>query len=185
MSFLEKVLNEKYNKDLSHEDLGKLLEEKWNELAKERDTFKSTSEKNASEAANFKKQLQEKMTDEEKKEADIQELRKQYDVLVKEKNVAKYTSEYLSLDYNEELAKQAAQAQADGDYAKLFEIQKQHKANVEENYKKQQLEKTPKPNDPKLGDPTKITKEDFNKMGYEDRVKLYETNRQLYDELSK
>lgn len=32
---------------------------------------------------------------------------------------------------------------------------------------------------------TKITKEDFKNMGYEDRVNLYNTNKALYDALSK
>ena len=33
--------------------------------------------------------------------------------------------------------------------------------------------------------PTQITKEQFNKMGYNDRVQLYNTNKELYTELNK
>jgi len=183
MAFFVDVLGEKYKKELSHDELESLLAIEFNKLKQERDAFKVTSEKNASEAADFKKKLNEKLTDAEKKEAEYQDLVKRNNELIREKSIADYTSQFISLGYSDELAKETAIAQVDGNMTKVFENFKKQKEIREADVQKKLLERTPKPEDGSKS--SGITKEDFGKMGYEDRVKLLESNPTLYAELSK
>ena len=184
MALFVNVLGEKYNKDLSHEDLEKLLEVEFNKIKQERDAFKITSEKNASEAADFKKRLNEKLTDAEKKEAEYQELVRKNNELIREKSIADYTTQYIGLGYSEELAKDTAIAQVDGNTAKVFENFKKQKEIRDADIKKKLLEGTPKPEDGGNGD-SGVTKEQFAKMGYKERVEFAEKNPTLYAKYTK
>ena len=183
MALFVNVLGEKYNKDLSHEQLEALLEVEFNKLKQERDAFKVTSEKNASEAADYKKKFNEKLTDAERKEAEYQEIIKTNKALLRDKSIADYTAKFIGLGYSDDLAKETAIAQVDGQMDKVFENFKKHKELVDADVKKKLLERTPAPQDG--GQPTGITKESFAKMGYAERVNLMNTNPTLYAELTK
>ena len=52
-------------------------------------------------------------------------------------------------------------------------------------YKKQTTTQYNNPNTPPLDGDKKITKEAFNKMSYKEKLKIYNEDRKLYDELSK
>ena len=51
--------------------------------------------------------------------------------LRREKSVSTYTADFLSLGYEENLAKETAEAMADGDFAKVFANQKKFKSELE------------------------------------------------------
>ena len=110
---------------------------------------KATFDKTASELADKKKALNERLTEDERKktEADtaVKELQDKYDALLKESTISKYKAEYLAQGYSDDLAEKAAKAMAEGDTAKVFEYNKTFKAEFEKNLKAEILKNTPKP----------------------------------------
>ena len=117
---------------------------------------KSVFDKTASELADKKKALNDRMTEDErtKSEAETQmkDLQTKYDALLKESTISKYKAEYLAQGYSDELAGKAAQAMAEGDTAKVFEYAKTAKAEFEKTLKAELLKKTPKPGSNDGGD---------------------------------
>lgn len=176
MSFFNDFLKEGYKPELTHQELEVLIEAKVKELTKERDAFKLASDKNASEAADYKKKYSEKLTEAEKKQLEYDEIIKQNKELVKNADISKYTSQFLSLGYDEDLAKDTALAQVEGNFDKVFENQKKFNAIVQEKHAKELLENTPKPSGGNGGGTTPVTKEQFAKMGIDERLKLKETD---------
>ena len=180
MSFFNDFLKDGYKPDLTHQELEVLIEAKVKELTKERDAFKQASDKNASEAADYKKKYSEKLTEAEKKQLEYDEIIKQNKELVKNADIAKYTGQYLSLGYEEALARETALAQVEGNFDKVFENQKKFNQIVNEKHQKELLEKTPKPNGGS-GGAAPVTKEQFAKMSIEERLELHKSDPATYN----
>ena len=80
-----------------------------------------------SQAAEYKRALREKQTEQERAEAERAERDKERDELIatlqRKETVSGYLANCLSLGYDKDLATEAANAMADGDAAKIFECQ--------------------------------------------------------------
>ena len=130
------------------------------------DRLKTALSKSNSEAADFKKQLREKMSAEEvkaKEDADkIEELIKERDALLREKTVASHKAKYLSLGYEEGLASATAEAMVNGEIDKVFANQKKHLEAVEKKIRADVLKGTPKPEGGNSSET--MTKEKFLKL---------------------
>lgn len=113
------------------------------------DKLKSANDKNSSELASLKKEMNARMTDEEriKAEADTsrQELEEKYNALLKETTLAKYTAKYVSQGYDEKLAKETAQALMDGDMDKVFACGEKYRDALTKSLKAETLKDTPRP----------------------------------------
>ena len=113
------------------------------------DRLKTALSKSNSEAADYRKQLREKMSAEElkaKEDAEtIEELKKERDALLREKTVAGYKANYLALGYDEKLANDTAEALANGELDKVFANQKKHNEVVEKKIRADVLKDTPTP----------------------------------------
>ena len=134
---------------------------------------KEVFDKTASELANSKKQLREKMSAEEikaKEDAEKMEaLIKERDALLREKTVATYKASYLSLGYDENLAVATAEALANGELDKVFANQKKHNESVEKKIRADVLKATPTPEGGNGSDT--MTKEKFSKMDIAEQYK--------------
>ena len=134
---------------------------------------KEVFDKTASELANSKKQLREKMSAEEikaKEDAEKMEaLIKERDTLLREKTVATYKASYLSLGYDENLAMATAEALANGELDKVFANQKKHNESVEKKIRADVLKSTPTPEGGNGSDT--MTKEKFSKMAIAEQYK--------------
>lgn len=108
------------------------------------------------QAADYKKQLQARQTDEEKvaqeqadKFAEIQKQNEEYAktiaTLTKEKTLASYREKFVAQGYEAELAGKAAAALADGDMEKVFKIQSEFMTAHDTAYKAQLLKDMPTP----------------------------------------
>lgn len=111
---------------------------------------KSVLDKKASEAAELSRQLKAKMTDEEnaKSEAEqaMKDLQEKYTVLLRESTISKHTASYMAMPgYDEKLAKEAAEALADNNTAKLFEIQQKAAEASAKQIKDELTRKDPRP----------------------------------------
>ena len=89
--------------------------------------LKTALSKANSEAADWKRQLREKQTEQERAEAERAERDKERDELIatlqRKETVSGYLANCLSLGYDKDLATEAANAMADNDAAKIFECQ--------------------------------------------------------------
>ena len=106
-------------------------------------------DKVSSELAAVKKQLKEKMTEDEQREAERlaveKEMKEELDTLRKEKTVNPYKASFLAQGYDEKLADKAAKAMADGDMNTVFAMMKQHGEDREKALKAEILKGTPTP----------------------------------------
>ena len=116
---------------------------------------KAQLDKVSSELAAAKRQLKNRMTEEEQREADRQAeqeaIKTELETLRRDKTVSSYKASCLALNYDEALADEVAVAMADGDMETVFEGMKKHSLNMEKNLRAKILKETPVPpagNDP-------------------------------------
>ena len=148
---------------------------------------KSTFDKTASELAEAKRQLKAKQTEEERKEAERleaqQAIEKELAELRKDKTISDSKAKFLGLGYDEKLAAETAKALADGDMDKVFANQQIHIDNVKKAAAASALAGDPKPPAGSSGG-AKITKEQFEAMGYSERLKLHNEQPELYKQFT-
>lgn len=110
---------------------------------------KDVFDKTASELAAKKKELNEKLTEDEQKKQKEQEeraeLQAKYEKLLHESEVSNFKAKLLGMGYEEKLAAETAEAMADGDTEKAFANQKKHLESVEKKVRAEALKDTPKP----------------------------------------
>lgn len=149
---------------------------------------KELFDKTASELASKKKELDEKLSDDEKKAQEDKEARDKlqadYDKLLHENKVSKYKTKFLGMGYEEKLAEETAVAMADGDSEKVFANQKKHLESVEKKVRADVLKDTPKPTPD--GDGKTMTLDKLRKMSPQERydysVKNPEEYKSLYED---
>lgn len=145
---------------------------------------KSIADKHASEAAEYKKKLRERMTEDEAKAAKEAEgraaLLARVEQLEQEKAVSTYTTSYLAMGYDEKLAKATAEAMAKGDTETVFKNQKIHLEAREKALKAEMLKQTPPPA-PGAANVGK-TKEEFDKLTLAEKAMFAAENPEAYKE---
>lgn len=166
----------------SIEELKAQLESLQHELA----TAKANLSKANGEAAENKRKLREFQTADQvaeeeraKKEAEREARIAELEKIV---NVTNFKSKYLALGMDEQMAKETAEAFANGETDKVFENLGKFNANQRKVWEAERLDKQPNlPN----GDVEKaITKEQFATMDYNARAKLYSENPEAYKNLT-
>lgn len=149
--------------------------------------LKKANDKATSEAASYKKQLREKQTAEEialqekaEKEAEREE---QFQKLLRENTITKFEKNFLALGYPADLAAKAAAAQCDNDTDELFSIQQSFIEAKEKAMKADWMKSMPKP--PAGNDDCPVSKEQFRKMKYSERVAFKQKYPEMYKEYVK
>lgn len=130
------------------------------------------------EISTLKKEKEARMTEEEKREAHLKELETENANFKRNANIAERKASYLGLGYSDELATKIATAEIDG--LPTAEYHKEHQENLIKKTLAGKVDNTPKPKTTT----TEITKEQFDKMSYEQLVKLQQENPTLYEQLS-
>ena len=148
---IKDLLKDAYKEGMSVEDIEKALEsiELPTDNSAEIERLKTALSKSNSEAADYKKQLREKMSEDERKakeDADkMEDLQTKYDALLKESTISKNKARLIALGYDDALAGEVAEAMAEGDTEKVFAAQKKHLDSVEKKVREEVLKDTPKP----------------------------------------
>ena len=148
---IKDLLKDAYKEGMSVEDIENALKgiDLPTDNSAEIDRLKAALSKSNSEAADYKKQLREKMSTEEAKAKEdaekMEELQKKYDELLKESNISKNKARLLALGYDDELAAETAEAMANGETDKVFANQRKHLDSVEKKIREDALKGTPKP----------------------------------------
>ena len=173
---IKDLLKDAYKEGMTVEDIENALKDidLPTDNSAEIDRLKNALSKSNSEAADYKKQLREKLSAEElkaKEDAEKwEEIVKERDALLREKTIATHKAKYLSLGYDESLANDTAEAMTNGDIDKVFANQKKHLEAVEKKIRADVLKDTPKPEGGKGSDT--ITKEKFSKMTLAEQYKF-------------
>lgn len=176
---------EGYENMTAEEKLSALENFEIEEKQEEGNKWKAALDKATAEAAKFKKELREKQTEAERLEAERKEAEEEKDKriaeLEKRNLLADQKSNFLKVGYSEELAEKSAQAMVDGDFSTVF-------ANlgtfISERDKKKEAELLDKTKRPTGGSGSQtVTKEQFDKMSFTERNKLFTDNPELYHEL--
>lgn len=149
---------------------------------------KSVFDKTASELASKKKELREKLSEDEQKEQADKEAREKlqadYDKLLRESTISKCKAKFLGVGYDEKLAEETAIAMVDGDSEKIFANHKKHLDSVEKKVRAEVLKDTPKPTPD--GDSKTMTLEKLRGMSSKERydysVKNPEEYKSLYEQ---
>lgn len=147
---------------------------------------KAVFDKKASEAADLSKQLKSKMSQDEQEAAKQAEtlanMQAELEALRQEKTVSDLTKRWMGVGYSEELATSTAKAMTAGELDAVFKNHAKFLADREKALKAELLKQTPTP--AAGGASTNVTKEQFDEMDYSARMKLFDENRELYDELN-
>ena len=105
--------------------------------------LKNLLNKANSEAAKYKKELNARMTEEESRKAEQEEqitkMREKLEILENEKKVSEYEKNYLANGYPSDLAKETAQALADGNMELVFANNKKVISSIEQSMKEKAL----------------------------------------------
>ena len=148
---------------------------------------KDLADKYASEAANYKKQLRERMSEDEAAKAkaaeDMAAVMAELETLRKDKAISEYTTQFMGIGYDENLAKSTAAALQRGDMAAMFKNHAKFVAENEQRLKAELLKTTPTPpaGDGSVG----MTKADFQKMSLLEKQKFATENPEQYKEFYK
>ena len=168
-------------------DDGVSLAEQVAQLKVQNAKLKKENDKATSEAASYKKQLREKQTAEEialqekaEKEAEREE---QFQKLLRENTITKFEKNFLALGYPADLAAKAATAQCDNDTDELFSIQQTFIEAKEKAMKADWMKSMPNP--PAGNDDCPVSKEQFRKMKYSERVAFKQKYPEMYKEYVK
>ena len=147
---------------------------------------KDAFDKAASELAEAKRQLKARMTEDEQKEAERAAseaaIKAELESLRKDKAVTESKAQFLALGYDEKLAADTAKALADGDMAKVFANQKTFVDNVKKAERAATLAGGSEP--PPGKNPPAITKEQFDAMGYSERLRVFTEQPELYKQFT-
>ena len=146
---------------------------------------KDVFDKTASELAGVKKQLKEKMTDDEaakqNEQEEREELQSKYEKLLHDSEVSKNKAKLLALGYEEKLADDTAEAMVTGDLEKVMANQKKHLEAVEKKVRAEALKDTPKPTGD--GDSKTMTLEKLRGMTPSERYTYSQEHPEEYKEL--
>ena len=151
------------------------------------DKIKSALDKATSEAAGYKKQLRERMTEDEAREAERAAreaaIQKELEQLRAEKLVDQHTAKFLGLGYEEKLARETAAALANGEHELVFKNHAKFLADREKALRAEILKNTPTP--PAGDGAEKKSKEDLKKMSLAEKQQFARENPELYKDFYK
>lgn len=146
---------------------------------------KEVFDKTASELAAKKKELNAKLSEDEKKrrqeQEDREKLQSAYDQLLRDSKISKFKAELLAMGYEDKLASETAEAMVDGDNDKVFANQKKQLEVVQKAARAEALKNTPKPQPD--GDGKAMTLAELRKLSPQERYAFAEKNPEDYKAL--
>lgn len=157
-------------------------------LRTENGKLKNAQSNASADASKYKKELQARMSEQERAAAEtkelIESLKAENAMMKRNQTLAEQRAGFLGLGFSTDLAAQAAEATADNNFASLMTTMQKFIIEHDKALQADALRSTPRPGAGATEQPT-VTPEQFAKMKYVDRVKLYEEQPELYQELTK
>ena len=167
----------------SMEELKAMLEQ----LKAENTKLKGAQSNASAEASKYKKQLQERMSEQEKAANEtkelIERLQAENTAMKRERTLAEHVSGYLELGFDAESAKKAAEFTVDGDFSAMKRTFRDFMTAHDRELLADNMRSTPRPG-AGASEPA-VTKDQFEKMSYMERKRIYDEQPDLYQELTK
>lgn len=186
---LKDLLGDAYKEEMTAEEIAEALKsvempkDNSAEIAKLKESISNAN----SEAKKYKDELRAKLSEEERKAKEDAEkwekVLKERDELLKEKNISTHKAKFLENGYTPELAEKSAEALVNGDFEAVFKYLGEYRASIEKQFKAENVDNMPKPSGGGQKGTT-VTKEQFAKMSYAEMTELYQTNPELYAQLT-
>ena len=149
MSYLSDLLGEAYKEGMTADEVSEALEAKKAGNDAEMTRLKNALNKANSEAAEYKKQIRQNQSEEDRKAAEQKE---EYEKIMKENadlkrsmNISTQKAKLIGLGYEEKLAEETATAMIDGDVEKIVSNQGIFLEAVKKNQKVTDMKNTPRP----------------------------------------
>lgn len=142
---LQELLGDSYKEGITIEEIQTFLQDKTLVDPTQGYVKKDVFDKTASEVARVKKELKEKMTEDEKKADEVKQQLEMFEELKRENALNKYEKTYLSNGYSAERAVAIAKALAENDFETAAKETAAHTKEVVENAKAEAMKgvKTP------------------------------------------
>ena len=146
---------------------------KYNALLTERDDYKT--------------KYTETLTDAQKAEQAALEKEKQYEAIMRENNINRFSKKLSATVKDDAILTEIATLMADGKYEEAFEKQSAYlvdaNAKLEAEYKQKMMQQNPQAQ-AGAGGAGEITAEQFAQMGLAERTKLYNTDPETYNKFA-
>ena len=186
MATLKELIGEGYNENLSHAEIDALLKDrKFADLATGNYVALGKYKALEDEKNDLNTKYLAKLTDEEKREAEIAEREKYFKQLERTNNINEYAKKLSHID-DEKTRSEIAELLADGKTFEAIEKQNEYQATKEtqlrETIKQELLSSNPTPSP--VNNTGTITKEQFAQMEYRERENLLNENPELYNQLN-
>lgn len=151
------------------------------DLSGEVDRYKNAVTKANGEAAEWKRKYNEKLTAEERKAQEDGQKDELIAKLQREIAIGNTTAQYIAIGYDAELAKETAEAVADGKIDTVIANQKKHQEQMTAKIKAELMSGASKPVG---GDGAKVvTRDDLKKMDHAARLRFYQEHPDEYKRL--
>lgn len=166
----------------TQEEIDEKISKRLTELTGENSKYKSAISKVNSENAEYKRKEQERLTDDEKKAQHQKELEDRVAEYEKRFARSNKVNDYIGIGYDKALAEEIADAELEG--KPTAELHQKHLKAREEAIKKELMKENPsiKQGEPK---PKVVTKEEYEKMSYSQKMELKEKNPDLFEKFHK
>lgn len=139
MSYLSDYLGESYKEGMTEDELSAVLEEV------NKKNMSNALTKANSEAASYKKKMKEAMDNVSAASTENEKLNQRLAELERDNAISKRKAQFLANGFSDEQSGKMAEAYADNDMDKIFEIQSAFLADREKAIKAELLKQTPKP----------------------------------------
>lgn len=159
------------------------LEKQIAERDKKYDKLKSTMDVKLKELGDMTKRERERMTAEELERKEIEEIKAQNEMLLKEREIVGAERKFIQCGCDAELANEGAKALIEQDYDSLFGVIEKLVANKIANEKTELLKAMPKPQGGESS--STMTQDQFNRLGYKQRVELLNKDPDTYNRFTK
>lgn len=158
-------------------------------LREDNEKLKKATTNASADASKYKQALKERMTEQERAANETKELIEQLKAenaqMKQNQTIAEYTNGYMSLGFDSVLAKKAAEATVNvgSDFTTLTSTIKEFITARDKAMQADALRNTPRPG---IGATTPaVSKEQFDKMSYSERLKLFNEQPEVYQNLNK
>ena len=155
------------------------LEKQLAEADKKYGKLKGTLDSKLKELGDMTKKERERMTAEELERKEIEEIKAQNELLLKEREIVSAERRFIQSGCGTELAGQGAKALIEQDFDTLFDVIDKLVAGKIASEKTELLKAMPKPQGG--GSSVGMTKEQFDRLGYKQRVELLNKDPETYN----
>ena len=151
------------------------------------EALKRNFDKASSEIADFKRKDKARMTDEEKRNAELAEREEHYKAIERENALYKYKASLSTQIKDEKVLTEVATLYADGNIAGAIAKQNEYftkfQSELEKSIKSDLLKQNPQAT-PQGNSVAELTKDKFNSMSYKEKVELYNKDPETYKKLN-